>query len=1284
MLFDAGSLHVLRALALVVVLVVSGCSPAPARQVAPLARPGSPQATAPAKAALQTGLQAGWGQVPVYFVENRGQFSSRIGFQARPRNGVAYFSNTGVTLGVVTVDRPERGREASSTDASQESLIQPGPRWLVGVDFLGADPAAQLIGLDRTEAVFSYFKGRPDRWVTGAPAYLGVSYQELWPGIDLFYVGEQDHLKYSFVVQPGADPGRIALGYRGAEDVRLAEDGGLDLVTSLGHIHEGAPVTYQEVDGQHVPVSSAFVLASDPVLGTHVVGFDVGAYDPTLPLVIDPPVIVYTGFIGGTNPNGFDQGAGVAADAAGAAYAVGATTSTQADFPDGDPNANDQFPVPGFDQSAAGSVDAFVAKVRPDGTGLVYATFIGGSKREDGHAIAVDGEGNAYVTGQVFSNETEGFPLTAGVFDASHNGISDVFVTKLNPAGTGLVYSTYVGGSQVDSARGIALEPACQRDCSTYLTGETASANLFPPGLPGPDQTFNGGDSTTGTPIDAFVFQLNGAGSALIWGTYTGGALNDVGRAIAVDGDQNTYVTGPTASNQATFPNGNGFGPGAGQVSAPGFDQSHNGADDAFVAKYSRGGSSFVYVTYLGGSAGDGGFRMGVAVDAARNAYVTGDTLSGGVAAVAFPTTVGPDTGHAGSSEVFIAKLNPAGTALVYSGFVGGTQGESPGGVVVDSIGQAYVAGRTNSSTAQGFPATGPDTTFAGNADVFVAKVRADGSGFGFVTYLGGNQLEEALGVALDPGGSIYLVGNAGGSGNAAAEIPTVVGPDLTHNGGGTDAFVAKYSVAADLSIGKSDAPDPVSAGQPLTYTLTVQNNGPDDALGIVVEDPLPVGLTFASAAPAQGSCTGTSVVTCRLGGLVNGASAAIQITVIPSDSGTPSNAATVSAATPDPNPNNNAVSTSTTINPAADLATTMTTAPNPVPVGGSLTYSVLVTNNGPSVATGVTATVTWPATVTFGSVAPSQGTCTPTPGQVACALGSLASGSTASIAVVVRPNTTNTVNATATVTGAVPDPNGANNSANVNTTVVVLSGSADLVLTVGDAPDPARLGEGLAYTASVRNAGPDAATGVQVNAAAPDDTTVGQVAPTQGTCTVSGSAVSCALGDLASGATASIAVNVTPTTIGTVALTANVTSGVPDPQLANNSAAQGTTVNAALPGQNDCSVRPAVQVAVVRDTGPAGPGLRVTVTAVTSPTLQANSLVELRFGNATNALIDIPGGASGLAGNVTIPLPPGGAQTTFFVRRQTPSGAATVPLTVVDACGDFQTFVGGGPQAFP
>jgi uncharacterized repeat protein (TIGR01451 family) len=1263
-------LRAFRALVLVVVvaLTLSGCLPPPER---PRSGPGEPREAARSALAVPPVLRAPadasvWGRLPLYFVENRGQLDPRVGYAVGQRGGMAYFTPEGVTYGIVA--RPDEEIAAYWDEAAPADEVLPRRRWVVKVDFLGGDVQPRPVGLEQTDGVFSIFKGAPEEWKTSLPTYRGVGYQSVWPGVDVTYTSDLGHLKYSVVIQPGGDPRQIALGYRGATETRIAEDGGLEVMTPLGLIRESAPVTFQEVDGQQIAVPSAFTLQHDAELGTSTVGFEVGAYDPTVPLVIDPPVIVYLGYVGGTNPNGFDDARNLAVDGEGSLYVGGGTTSTEATFPE----------TVGPDLTFAGSVDAFVAKVQPNGSALVYAGFVGGTQREDGLGITVDDDGNAYLTGQTFTTQGQGFPLTVGAFDVEHNGQADVFVTKVNPAGTGLVYSTYVGGSSVEAAQGIRLDPGCQSNCAAYVVGETGSTNLFPNGLPGVDQTFNGGNSGSGFATDAFIFKINGAGNGLV------GADNESGRELAVDAGGNAYVVGVTLSTEATFPNGTGL---AG-LGVPGFDQTFNGQTDAFVAKINAAGTAYTYVTYLGGASGDGGLNMGIVVDTAGNAYVAGDTLSGTTATTQFPTNVGPDTSHNGSSDVFITKLNPAGTALIYSGFIGGSQSEAIGGVAIDSIGNAYVVGRTNSSQAQGFPLVNPiDATFGGNADVFISKVRPDGGALTFSTYLGGINLDEGQGVVLDSGGNIYLVGGSGS--NESQEFPVTVGPDLTFNGGGADVFVAKLGITADLAVTITDAPDPITAGQVLTYTVTVSNNGPDDVLGVTLNDPLPAGTTLSSATPAQGTCTGTSVVICNLGGLANGVSAAVQIAVVPSEAGTLSNTVTASSLTADPTQANNSATTTTAVNAVADLATSLLIEPSPGLVGGALTYAVSVKNNGPSAATGVTATVTWPPVVTFGSAAPGQGTCTNSPGQVACNLGTIASGATVSIAIAVTPNSATTIATTASATSAVTDPNAANNSVTVNSSIVSATSLADLAVTVVDTPDPAEVGSPVTYTATVTNNGPNPATAAQLNATLPDGSSLVSATAAQGTCAANGTAIECALGSLTSGASTAVTIVVTPSLTGPVALTASVTSGIPDTPLTNNTAAQITTVNAAPVGGGGgggggggtpCSPRPDVRLTVVS----GGPGrLNVTVRAGTNAGTPTNTLSALRFGAATNALIDIPGGQTGLTGNTTITLPAGSTETSFVVRQQAGGSGTTVPLVVVDSCGDFPTFVGGGPAAF-
>jgi hypothetical protein len=307
-----------RALVAVVIVAISGCVPPPERSPGGISHP----TVLPTVRATST--QPAWSQLPLYFVENHGQADPRVGYYVTQRGLATYFTTEGVTYVL------RRGTTPVKTDGETNAPVDDArpSRSAMKVDFLGADSSARPTGVEKTEAGFSYFKGTPEQWKAGLPTYRGVAYENLWPGIDLTYTSQDGHLEYAFVVHPGADPAQIALAYRGADRLTLAEDGTLDTSVGDGHIREGAPYTFQERDGQRLTVRSGFVVQEDAEVGSTIVGFEVSAYDTTIPLVIDPPVLAYSGFIGGTDANGFDAATGIDVDQDGAVYVGGTTAST--------------------------------------------------------------------------------------------------------------------------------------------------------------------------------------------------------------------------------------------------------------------------------------------------------------------------------------------------------------------------------------------------------------------------------------------------------------------------------------------------------------------------------------------------------------------------------------------------------------------------------------------------------------------------------------------------------------------------------------------------------------------------------------------------------------------------------------------------------------------------------------------------------------------------------------------------------------------------------------------
>lgn len=393
---------------------------------------------------------------------------------------------------------------------------------LVGLKLVGSNPLARPTGQDLLPTRTNYFLGDdPDQWRTDVPNYGKVTYADVYPGIDVVYYGNQRQLEYDFVVAPGASPGAIALSVEGADRVRLNARGDLVLHTPGGKLIQKAPVLFQEVDGARRSVPGRFVLD-----GTEV-RFRVGRYDHTRPLVIDP-VLSYSTYLGGSSG---DQAHAVAVDGQGNAYVAGYTYSAN-------------FPTAGAVQPGfGGQYDAFVTKLNPTGTQALYSTYLGGAGEDWADGTAVDGAGNAYVTGSTLSAN---FPVTAGALQTNlPNGAAKAFVTKLGPTGGAMAYSTYLGGSDGSWTRGRAI--AVDADGNAFVTGDTDSF-AFP--LVGAAQPVHG-DGTWGAGTDAFVSKLNPTGTALVYSTYLGGAGYDVGYGIALDAAGSAYVTGGT---EATGP----------------------------------------------------------------------------------------------------------------------------------------------------------------------------------------------------------------------------------------------------------------------------------------------------------------------------------------------------------------------------------------------------------------------------------------------------------------------------------------------------------------------------------------------------------------------------------------------------------------------------------------------------------------------------------------------------------------------------------------------------------
>jgi len=810
----------------------------------------------------QARLAQDYGKLPLSFELNKGQTDSQVKFLSRSRGYTMFLTQSEAVLALRSQKSGVRSQWENTTDnrpriadalfppliQNPKSQIQnpPAPSTqpqapdVVRLKLVGANANAKVVGLEPLPGKSNYFIGNdPKEWRTNVPTYAKVKYKGVYPGIDLIYYGNQGRLEYDFVVAPGGDPRTIALNIDGAEKMQIDPQGDLVLSSDGGDVRLHKPVVYQvqpTVDSRQSKATDNGRRTTDDanpkskitnpksidgryvLLADNRVGFEVANYDKTKPLIIDP-VLSYSTFLGGS---GDDYAYGMAVDAAGNAYVTGYTSSIN--FP--------TFPG-AFQTSLGGTYDAFITKLNAAGSALVYSTYLGGSNDDYAYGIAVDAAGIASVAGYTLSSD---FPTTPGAFQPIFGGSYDAFVTKLSADGSTRIYSTYLGGSAADYAKGIAVDASG----NAYVTGITSSD--FPT-TPGAFQTNGRGY------YDAFVVKLEVDGSALVYSTYLGGSTGyDQGFGIAVDASGSAYVTGATSS--IDFP-----------TSPEAFQPSFGGGDwywgVAFVAKLNAAGSALVYSTYLGGGSSYD-YANGIAVDAAGNAYVTGLTCNSN-----FPTTPGAfQTIYGDGGDAFVTKLNAAGSALVYSTFLGGRWDDYGYRIAVDASGNTYVAGVSSSS--YDFPTTPGGFQYIYQFTAFVTKLNVAGSALVYSTFLGEMTRDQGIGLAVDATGDAYVAGYTGA-------FPTTPGAFQTSYGGGNkDAFVAKISPDVSLTPTSLTFASQTMGMTSSPQTVTLRN---------LRSEPLTIGSIVASGDFEQtNTCTG---------GIAEGSSCTIDVTFTPTATGT-------------------------------------------------------------------------------------------------------------------------------------------------------------------------------------------------------------------------------------------------------------------------------------------------------------------------------------------------------------------------------------------------------------
>jgi hypothetical protein len=668
-----------------------------------------------------------FGNVPLYFIPNQGQVDERALYYAKASGYTLWLTKEGLIFDSFRKKETKRGPEAVFPQPERE--LGKLERDFSRLEFLNANEKAEVVPLDRTEHRVNYFIGNnPEKWKTDIETSKAVLYRGIYENIDLKVYGVEKQIEYDWVVKPGGDVADIKFSYRDVRGVK-AEGGDLVIETEFGELRHSRPIAYQEINGQKVEVEAEFKEAGDEVYG-----FAVAAYDKAHELIIDPMILVYSTYLGGS---GYEYGYGVAVDSSGCAHVTGYTTSLN-------------FPVVNAYASTGSGHDAFVTKFAADGSSLIYSTYIGGTGEDESYAITIGGQ-VAFITGRT---ESDDFPMDDYV-DSTFEDTSEAFVVMLNYSGNDLLLSTYLGGDGSQEAgysiyaASIRVDAFHRNYYDIYVAGRTNSTANFP--------LQSAYDSTYGGMDDAFVTKISyymvlGIGevdaASIVYSTYLGGGAFDLGTGIDVDADGYAYVTGLTQSTD--FPTKYGL--------------SKEGPQDIFVTQFSPDGSALEWSTYLGGSSMD--YGRNIAIASSGGVIVSGYTSSSD-----FPMYNSYDSSHNGNYDIFLAKVGHkirfrAGriehyTGIDFSTYLGGgsnDQMEFGCSMALDRDGDIYLTGFTISAD---FPLVRAFDSSGNGWDAFVAIFH-----FGtalelrYSSFLGGGSSDRGFGIAVDASKDAYIVGN--------------------------------------------------------------------------------------------------------------------------------------------------------------------------------------------------------------------------------------------------------------------------------------------------------------------------------------------------------------------------------------------------------------------------------------------------------------------------------------------------------------------------------------------
>jgi len=929
-----------------------------------------------AAAHVKPDAKAVLGGLPLVFEPNQGQANPEVRFLASGAGYSLFLNDSGAVLALQTAPR--------SGTAVGEQFV----RMKLG----GADPAPVISGTGRLPGKTNYFIGNdPHQWRSGVPQFAGVRYESVYPGIDLVFYGNQGQLEYDFRVAPGSDPSRAELQFDGASQLEL-KDG--DLVVTAEKkdnavVRLRAPQVYQDRGDHRNKITGRFVLRAD-----NRVGFEIGAYDHSRELVIDP-VLQFSTYFGGS---GTETSPSVAVNGDGFIYLAGSTASPIGSFP-----LNGTVPT-----TLGSNPNIFVAKISPaQPPAVVYLTFLGGNGADSEVGLAVDGGGNAYFAGNTTSTN---FPTTSLAYQTGplakgtqcSAACTSVFVSVLNSLGSALTYSSYLSGNGNDVASGMTIDT--NRDA--FVTGTTTSNNpasndvVFPATqLPVPFQ------STPLSSIQFFVTKINTTipgVSSIAYSTYFGGSTpaNPVvtGGGITVDTTGNVYFSGTTnffnsgsgingTGGSGDFPILNAYQPCLDTIPPASGPAVSNPCvaptttpfpTDAFMVKLNplgQTGAQLLFSTYFGGTNSDS--STAITIDSgAANIYLTGSTNSSDIVlptgTLAFqgclntpPPNVLPCPAPTAAFDAYVARLsNPAPSTtgvtnfvlLTYFSYLGGSGNETGTAVAVDTASDALLTGMTNSKN---FPVTtgaiqsvlnGAQNAFFAHIDTAITTNNNQvGSSS---TYFGGNDTDRGTSIAIDPNLNAYFAGDTTSS---TLEVfdPLSGAGGSTQNNLSRDAFVVKLGSAASLCIsctapvissnGTTSTPT-VSAGNAVTITYTVSNDGPDVATGIIVTGLVPTGVTFNSASAGSGTCSTQSgtTIACQIPTLQAGSTSSVVFNVTPVNPGTFEATATISSAN-DTNTANSGQSVANASFTATGFSVSIAPSAQTVAAGQSAQYTVVV-----------------------------------------------------------------------------------------------------------------------------------------------------------------------------------------------------------------------------------------------------------------------------------------------------------------------------------------------------